>query len=78
LRRWRFDWAFIDAKLAVEVDGGAWTGGRHTRGRGYKADIEKIAAAMCQGWVVLRVMPEHVESGEAVTWCEKILAWRQG
>ena len=75
-RRWRFDWAFLDVKLAVEIDGGAWTGGRHTRGSGYRKDIEKLAEAMCQGWIVLRVMPEHIDDGRALMWIQRILEWR--
>lgn len=75
-RRWRFDYAWIDRRVAMEVDGGAWTGGRHTRGTGYRNDIEKLAEAMCQGWIVLRVMPEHVDDGRALMWLERIFKWR--
>jgi len=39
--------------LAVEVDGGTWTGGRHTRGAGFEADCEKLNAAVIAGFRVL-------------------------
>lgn len=72
-RKWRFDWAFRAPKLAVEVDGGVFVQGRHSRGAGVKKDIEKYAEAMLLGWRVLRVLPEHVSSGQALTWIEKLL-----
>lgn len=56
-RRWRFDWAFPDQKVALEIEGGVWTGGRHTRGAGYVRDIEKYNHATLAGWRVLRVTP---------------------
>jgi hypothetical protein len=34
-RRWRFEYAWPAHRLALEVEGGTWTGGRHVRGRGY-------------------------------------------
>ena len=40
-RRWRFDWAWPDHMLALEIEGAVWTGGRHTRGAGYLRDMEK-------------------------------------
>jgi very-short-patch-repair endonuclease len=40
--------------LAVEVEGGMWTRGRHVRGEGYEGDCEKYNAAVLGGWRVLR------------------------
>lgn len=65
-RRWRFDFAFPDQKLAVEIEGGIWTGGRHTRGSGYKGDMEKYNEAALLGWKVLRFDGEAVRKGTAI------------
>ena len=73
-RRWRFDLAWPDKKVAVEVDGGAFISGRHARGAGIRSDCEKFSEAAAMGWRVLRVLPEHVESGQALGWIERALA----
>jgi very-short-patch-repair endonuclease len=65
-RRWRFDFAWPDLKLAVEVEGAVWTNGRHTRGSGYVKDMEKYNRAAVLGWRVLRFSTEQVKRGEAV------------
>lgn len=57
-RKWRFDYAIPAAQVAIEVEGGAYTQGRHTRGRGFEADMEKYNTAEAMGWHVLRVTPE--------------------
>jgi very-short-patch-repair endonuclease len=51
-RRWRFDFAWPDHKVAVECDGGQWAfkGGRHNT----DADRDKINTATSLGWSVLR------------------------
>lgn len=56
-RRWRFDFAWPDRRLAVEVEGGVWVRGRHTRGAGYLKDLEKYNRAVELGWRVLRYPP---------------------
>jgi very-short-patch-repair endonuclease len=54
VRRWRFDFAWPAIKLAVELDGGAFTGGGHGRGLQQAKDYEKQNAAVSLGWRVLR------------------------
>lgn len=53
-RQWRFDFAFPDEKLAIELEGAVFTRGRHTRGSGYIKDLEKYNAATELGWYLLR------------------------
>lgn len=48
-RRWRFDWAWPDQRVALEIDGGVWSGGRHTRGAGFREDMEKLSEATARG-----------------------------
>ena len=70
-RRWRFDFAWPKMKLAVEVEGGTWSGGRHTRGGGFAKDCEKYNAAVMLGWRVLRFTSGMIKRGEALEFlCE--------
>lgn len=64
-RKWRFDLAWPTRRLAVEVEGGTWSGGRHVRGKGYEGDIEKYNAAQALGWLVLRVTPQMLTRSES-------------
>jgi len=74
-RQWRFDFALLERRqdVAVEVEGGVWCGGRHVRGKGFEADMEKYNAAALLGWRLLRFSPSMVESGEALKVIEKVL-----
>lgn len=65
-RRWRFDMAWPNQMLAVEVEGGTWVQGRHNRGGGMERDCQKYNAALLLGWRVLRFTGGMVESGEAI------------
>ena len=73
-RKYRADFCWIEQRLIVEVDGGSWVAGRHTRGAGFEADHARDALAMIHGWRVLRCTPKQVESGVALDWIEQILA----
>lgn len=74
-RRWRFDWAWPDYAVALEVEGGAFLvgGGRHSRGAGFRKDTEKYAEATILGWRVLRVLPEQITNGQALGWVERLI-----
>lgn len=75
-RRWRFDLAWPDRRIAVEVDGGTWmpdtdedgkpTRGAHSRGAGQRRDFEKQNEAAILGWRVLRVSTDMVRDGTAL------------
>ena len=65
-RRWRFDWAFVNAKVAIEVQGGLFVAGRHTRGAALIREYEKINHAAMLGWRILFVTPQQFSSGEAI------------
>lgn len=74
VRRWQFDYAFPEPKIAVEVEGGIWTkgGAGHSHPLGIERDIEKYNAAAMLGWRVLRYAPENL--GNAVHDLRIILA----
>ena len=79
-RQWRFDLALPELKIAIEIEGGIFAkagGGRHNRGAGMKADLDKYAEAALLGWLVLRVLPEWVKSGKALGWVERAIQMRQ-
>lgn len=60
-RKFRFDFVWTDHKLAVEIEGGIWIQGRHTRGHGYISDMEKYNLAVLHGWRVLRFTPKQLK-----------------
>lgn len=60
-RRWRVDYAWLEEKLVVEVEGAVWTQGRHTRGSGYLKDIEKYNELALRGWRLIRVTYEMLD-----------------
>lgn len=72
-RKWRFDFAWPEHRVALEVEGGIWSGGRHTTGAGFAADCEKYNEAALMGWTVIRVTGDHIDSGAAVDWLRRAL-----
>lgn len=53
-RRFRFDFAWPNDRVAVELEGAVYSGGRHTRGKGYEGDLEKYNLATLLNWRLLR------------------------
>lgn len=66
VRKWRADFHLVGKKILVEVEGGIWSGGRHTRGKGYIGDMEKYNAATMMGFQVIRFSTDQVKSGHAI------------
>ena len=72
-RRWRFDFAYPDEKIAIEIEGGVWIGGRHTRGSGFTSDCEKYNEAARLGWRVFRLTGEMIRNGYGLRLLESVL-----
>lgn len=66
VRRWRFDYAIPSHKVAIEVEGGVWTQGRHTRPKGFLGDMEKYNTATAMGWRILRVTPDTLATTQTL------------
>lgn len=59
-RRWRIDFVSLKHMIAIEIEGGAWKQGRHTRGKGFIADMEKYNEIAIHGFKLLRFTPEQM------------------
>lgn len=83
-RRWRADFMVyksphwpLRGRFLIEIDGGAWTNGRHVRGRGFAADLVKLNAAALMGFRVLRFTPAMVGDGTALSVIRQALGLEQ-
>ncbi|HAV5522845.1 DUF559 domain-containing protein [Acinetobacter baumannii] len=72
-RRWKADFRIEGYMILVEVEGGAFSNGRHTRGEGYIGDMEKYNSAAMMGFTVLRFSTEQVKAGVAIKQIEQLV-----
>lgn len=73
-RLWRFDFAWPDHRLALEVEGGTASGhSRHSSGAGFERDCEKYNEAALLGWHVLRVTGQMVKDCRALSMLQRAL-----
>lgn len=72
-RMWRFDFAWPNKKIAVEIEGGIWIKGRHNRPQGFINDIEKYNAAGKLGYRIFRFTPTELSKGIAQSFMRDIL-----
>jgi hypothetical protein len=72
-RKWRLDLVLPKASLAIEIEGGVFLkqGGRHNRGAGMRADMEKYAEAVIAGWRLIRILPEWIKNGRALDYIRR-------
>ena len=73
-RKWRFDFLCRNLGIAIEIHGGTFAAGRHTRGRGFGEDRRKMNAAALMGITVLEFDGPMVRSGEAIRVTEDALS----
>lgn len=73
-RMWRMDLAYLDQMVSIELEGGTWSGGRHTTGKGFDGDCRKYGEATARGWRVIRCTREMVEDGTMVDLLRRVLA----
>ena len=72
MKDWRFDFAWPDILIAVEIEGVLHKGkGRHQTVHGLAGDCAKYNAATLMGWRVYRFTPAQVRSGLAYTTMQK-------
>lgn len=72
-RKFRFDFCWKNERLLVEAQGGTYTKGAHSTGRGLARDYEKANLATLAGWRVLMFDGKCIKSGEAVEVIRKAL-----
>lgn len=72
-RKWRADFHLKGRMILVEIEGGIWSNGRHTRGKGYIGDMEKYNAATMLGYQVVRFSTDQVKSGKAIQQIKKMV-----
>ena len=73
-RRWRLDFAWVDKKIGVEVEGGIWLPrSGHNTGVGISRDVEKGNALTLLGWKLIRVTGKMIKNGEALNIIESML-----
>lgn len=65
-RDFRCDFAWPEQRIILEVEGGVWVQGRHTRGSGFTKDLTKYNLITEAGWTVYRVSQREITSGEAL------------
>lgn len=65
-RLWRFDFAWPQFLIALELEGGVYNHGRHTRPKGFEGDVEKYNEAARLGWSVYRATSTMVNDGRAI------------
>ncbi|GGI85642.1 hypothetical protein GCM10007978_24130 [Shewanella hanedai] len=68
VRQWRFDYAWPDLKIALEIHGGVFTDGRHNRGKGFTEDRVKMNSAQLLGWTVIEATTAQVNNGQMLQW----------
>ena len=74
-RKWRFDLAIPDVRIAFEANGGKWSGG-HRRGKAIEEENLKLNTATMMGWRVFQFTNEQILDGRAKEFIKRWLGAR--
>ncbi len=69
-RRFRFDFAHLPSKTAIEIQGGSWNAGGHVRGAHFDSDCEKLNLAASQGWAVFKFTATMLRDDRMAGWLD--------
>jgi len=69
-RKFRWDFAWPEYGLLVEVQGGTWGKGAHSTGAGISRDTEKLNLASLDRWFVMQFTPDQIRAGKALRWLQ--------
>jgi very-short-patch-repair endonuclease len=72
-RKYRLDLAFPAQKVGIEIEGGVFSQGAHSRPLGIIRDMSKHNLLILSGWRVLRYTPDQVKQGEAIEGLKSLL-----
>ncbi len=72
-RKWAVDYLFAGL-VALEIEGGVWQQGRHTRGQGFLDDIEKYNELAIRGFMLIRCTPEDIQTGAVFPLIKRAIA----
>jgi hypothetical protein len=75
-RRLRFDHCWRRERVALEIHGATFTGGRHTSGVGFDRDREKMALAQLAGYLVIEATAGMLRDGRALGLLTRALTLR--
>lgn len=72
-RRFKWDFALVDVKLLIEVQGGVWINGGHNTGTGVTRDCEKLNLATLEGYHCMNFTGDMIKSGKALRWVQEFI-----
>lgn len=73
VKGWKFDFAWPDLMIALEVEGGIFIGGRHSGGVGMLQDFSKYNEAAIAGWRIVKVVPKELNTRATLQMLRRIL-----
>ena len=78
-RKWRFDLAWPELKVAVEYQGGIFSRqASHSSISHIMRDQQKGNEAQLHGWIVIYANAATVNSGQAIDWINRAIELRKG